>query len=153
MTFWNECLAQGDRFVHHWLNECCDLSGWTVEHAPRGQFKDWDVRLTHVDGNKCDVEVKSDTRAAQTGNIAIEFACSGRPSGIAATKADWWVHFISETEYFIIPVKTLRWLIKKNKWWRMTNGGDGGRAEMYLFDKSIFTRWWKSVEPHSLEAP
>lgn len=41
------------------------------------------------------VEVKSDKRAHQTGNIYVELTYKGNPSGINASKAEWWVYEIS----------------------------------------------------------
>jgi len=39
------------------------------------------------------IELKSETfQWEQTGNICIEYRCDGKPSGIAVTEADFWVH-------------------------------------------------------------
>ena len=39
------------------------------------------------------IEVKSERGMwLQTGNIAIEYECYGKPSGINATKSDYWFH-------------------------------------------------------------
>jgi N6-adenosine-specific RNA methylase IME4 len=39
------------------------------------------------------IELKTETwQREQTGNICIEYACDSRPSGIATTEADIWVH-------------------------------------------------------------
>lgn len=39
-----------------------------------------------------DVEVKSDKRAHQTGNIYVELTFKGKPSGINTSRATWWVY-------------------------------------------------------------
>lgn len=45
------------------------------------------------------VEIKTERDIwKNTGNIAIEWESRGKLSGIAATKADWWVHFLAEGE-------------------------------------------------------
>jgi hypothetical protein len=38
----------------------------------------------------CTVEVKSDQMCRRTGNVFIEYAQQGKPSGIMVTKADYW---------------------------------------------------------------
>lgn len=42
------------------------------------------------------VEVKTDEKAQQTGNVYIEFRCKGRPSGIATTEAEMWVFVVGD---------------------------------------------------------
>ena len=41
------------------------------------------------------LEVKRDSWVAKSGNIAIEYESRGKPSGIATTKADYWVIIFS----------------------------------------------------------
>lgn len=40
------------------------------------------------------IEVKTDFQASRTGNLYIEFECWGKRSGLATTKADFWVFLI-----------------------------------------------------------
>jgi len=40
------------------------------------------------------VEVKHDSMAASTGNLAVEFECNGKPSGISITGAGWWAFVV-----------------------------------------------------------
>ena len=40
------------------------------------------------------IEVKTDFQASRTGNLYIEFECWGKQSGLATTKADFWVFLI-----------------------------------------------------------
>ena len=47
------------------------------------------------DKNKIEVKTERDWWF-KTGNIAIEVECNGKPSGIMATKADYWVHILAE---------------------------------------------------------
>jgi hypothetical protein len=48
----------------------------------------------------------------RTGNIAIEFRHDGRPSGIAVTEADYWVHELCRGEetllYMMFPIERLK---------------------------------------------
>ena len=105
----------------------------TVEFSP-ACCKGWDVELT-CDGYSVKYEVKSDRMACRTGNVAIEISCSGRPSGISSTEANYYAYFIvyptmSPTLY-LIPTDALKELIIDNKY-RRVMGGDGGRSEMVL---------------------
>ena len=49
-----------------------------------GYCKEWDI---YIPEKKIGIEVKSDRRSHETGNIAIECSYGGEPSGIEATKA------------------------------------------------------------------
>lgn len=54
------------------------------------------------------VEVKKDDWTTKTGNIAIEFECRGKPSGISITKADFWCHVVGHYFVLVFPVDFLR---------------------------------------------
>ncbi|HIB77447.1 MAG TPA: hypothetical protein EYO58_07495 [Flavobacteriales bacterium] len=41
------------------------------------------------------IEVKRDSWVGRTGNIAIEYESRGKPSGIATTKAEYWIIIFS----------------------------------------------------------
>lgn len=64
------------------------------------------------------VEVKTDEKARETGNAYIEFAClrlgKYRASGIAITKAEWWVHVLEpQSLAVVIGVERLKILARK----------------------------------------
>ena len=40
------------------------------------------------------IEVKTDFIASRTGNLYVEFECWGKRTGLATTKADFWVFLI-----------------------------------------------------------
>lgn len=69
----------------------------------------------------CRIECKMDVMAANTGNIAIEIAAYGRPSGIATTLADAFVYIIGVSIAYIVDTETLRRLVKEC---RTKAGGD-----------------------------
>lgn len=105
----------------------------TAEFSPVG-CKGWDVELTYQ-GVPVKYEVKCDRMACRTGNVAIEIACSGKPSGISSTEANFYAYFIvfptmSPTLY-LIPTDALKELIVDKKY-RRVKGGDGFRSEMVL---------------------
>lgn len=63
------------------------------------------------------IEIKSDNLWHKTGNIAVEYFCWGKKSGISISKAKFWA-FILEKEksiewVFIVHIKKLRHLAQK----------------------------------------
>ena len=85
------------------------------------------------------IELKSESHQwEKTGNICIEFRCDGQPSGIATTKADFWVHELKRDGaticYFMFPVDRLKEICRDayraGKY--RTQGGDGGRFDNIL---------------------
>ena len=75
------------------------------------------------DKNKIEVKTERDWWF-KTGNIAIEVECNGKPSGIMATKADYWVHILAEGDKdycrLIFDTRTVKRLAKKYKKWKNT---------------------------------
>ena len=83
------------------------------------------------------IEVKSERDMwMTTGNIAIEFESYGKPSGIAATEADYWFHnlCVGEDIFATLVFKTenLKRIIKNLDYVRVVNGGDNYASKMYL---------------------
>lgn len=54
------------------------------------------------------IEVKKDDWAVRSGNIAIEFECRGKPSGILVTQADFWCHVVGHYFVLVFPVDFLK---------------------------------------------
>lgn len=107
----------------------------------KGNFKPYDIRLKYGDETTT-IECKADRLTVSTGNIAIEYRCSGKPSGITSTEADYWAIFIEGTrEYYLIPTHEITTAIHERKYTRTTRGGDGYRSEMYLFPRTIFSAY------------
>jgi len=83
------------------------------------------------------IEVKCDTKVSQTGNLAVEYMCSGKPSGISTSESPWWAFVLDGARYqqeVVILIKKER-LLKKLAGARSVSGGDGNRAQMYLVKK------------------
>jgi hypothetical protein len=85
------------------------------------------------------IELKSETwQWEQTGNICIEYLQNGKPSGIATTTADVWVHELRREDstlvYLMFPVERLKALarsaIEAGQW--RNGAGDGGRFTVAL---------------------
>jgi len=95
-------------------------------------LKEYDLEGINKKGQRVLIEVKNDLKSSQTGNIAIEYSCNDKPSGVNATKADFWVS-VGSSEIFILKIKVLKDLIKKESLRRDVSGGDNKIAKMYLF--------------------
>jgi hypothetical protein len=108
-----------------------------VEMAPNKRFVEWDVKLKNG-ALEAKYEVKSDRLSAKTGNLCIEYECSGQPSGISTTQADYYAYFVikgSDHDLYLIPVPRIKELIAQGAYKKM-KGGDSYRSEFYLIPKA-----------------
>lgn len=85
------------------------------------------------------IEVKSERDVWQrTGNIAIEYECYGKPSGINATESDYWFHNLCIGEEIFATIvfntKSLKRIIENLDSKRSVSGGDNNAARMYLLN-------------------
>lgn len=75
----------------------------------------------------------------KTGNVAIEFKCRAKPSGICSTKSDFMVYKIGE-EIYMIDTHYLQVLILYLNPKSVTGGDKGSETKMYLLKKEDFIR-------------
>ena len=85
------------------------------------------------------IEVKSERDIWQkSGNIAIEYECYGKPSGIKATESDYWFHnlCINDETYATLVFRTdfLRRIIDSIDYVKSVKGGDHMASRMYLLN-------------------
>jgi len=122
LAFGKKWEAVAEAYIHE--------SEMVVEHAPEGQFKPWDFRSTLGS-----YEVKSDRLAYKYGckTMFIEYECSGNPSGIQSTEADFWMYYMVKPsgEYvaYRIPVPELKEMCKGCV---SKAGGDNYRSRGYI---------------------
>lgn len=95
-------------------------------------------------GPKAKLEIKSESfQWQETGNLCIEFACDGKPSGIAVTQADFWCHQLSQViegqptrslGWITLPMPRIKELARKayKAGDYRHNSGDGGRFSVVL---------------------
>ncbi len=93
------------------------------------------------------IEVKSERwQWQQTGNIAIEYENYGKPSGIAATQADYWAHMLYNGSeqlltIMITPVPVLKAICRKYlKTKYDVRGGDNKASRMIILPLSEITQ-------------
>ena len=144
-------LAQG----HVYETKALKYFDYDTVDVKTGYFKDYDFEFTK-DGKTKRVEVKSDGMASKTGNLCIEYSYKGKPSGVKATTADYWVHFVvydDTDEAYIIPVADLKTLVRGC---RAVKSGDNYNAMSYLLPKykvEKYIKWLdsdknKTIRPH-----
>ena len=85
------------------------------------------------------IEVKSERDVWQkSGNIAIEYECYGKPSGINATESDYWFHNLcigDETfATLVFDTASLKRIISNLDKKRSVSGGDNNASRMYLLN-------------------
>lgn len=122
-----------------------------VEYLKSTGVGDKDIHLHH--GKEYDImynvhelvatiEVKEDLMHTKTGNVAVEFWCNLKPSGITSTLADVWVYRLADGLYWSNVDELKRNL--KSRPFRRVQGGDGRRSSMLLVPvdtfKSFFTK-------------
>lgn len=114
----------------------CELHGYQI--IEKENTNKYDYAFLTKSGKKITVEIKEDLSCNKYHNVAVEFECRGKPSGIAVTKADYYLYVIHTPEgvirYVWHPVEKLKKMIDKKKYKRIGNGGDpGSNTKMYLF--------------------
>lgn len=144
MTKFSNCLIQGN-FYEEELKKYIQYDTFETSKSFKN-FKDWDVKTTAREKTLL-YEVKSETNASKTGNICIEFRNNNMPSGINATKADFWVHYVIHDkvnniyDLYILPIEELKSIINNKLYFRAMRGGDGGRSEFYLVKISTIQKY------------
>ena len=115
--------------------KCLEYLDYDSVVHKKGYFKEYDLTI-FKDGTPIKIEVKSDRQASRTGNLAIEYECRKRASGITTTLADYWIYFIVHTdkeECYKIPIEDLKNLVKDC---RKVSGGDNMESKIYLLNKN-----------------
>lgn len=113
-------------FAHGGREPRFDIS---AEIGNQGELYVDSIRDSLRDGS---AEVKTDERAAVTGNCFFEYSCrlqeGWAASGIAATEAAVWVHIVAGRIALVIPVDLLRPVcrVARGEGRTIAGGTDGG---------------------------
>lgn len=114
-------LAHGEAVEARVAQLIARKTGAAVVFNPEGKESRWDFRLERRDVRS--YEVKSHPAHARTGNVFYEVEYRGKPSGLRATQADWWVDACPPALVVLSrPKKLLDWLAVMGG--SMINGGD-----------------------------
>jgi len=85
------------------------------------------------------LEVKYDAMSDETGNFGIEYLWRGNKSGLAATKAHWYI-MSDSSNHHIFKSYHLKDFLKLNwQYFKKVKGGDDGDAELILVPKYQLT--------------
>ena len=110
----------------------------------------YDIKVKLKTGNIVLIEVKEDFMCKNTGNVAVEFQCRGKPSGIERSEADYFiykVHTPDEAELLSISKRKLMNLIETKQYHSIKVGGDSGsQTKMYLFSIATVKENFKKLE-------
>jgi len=113
--------------------------------------------LTWLGTDQARVEVKTERDTwADTGNAVFEYSSRGKPSGVAVTEADYWLHIFKEKDQavmcFMFRVFELREFLRlvfKNPdryGARICNGGDDNTSAVILLPIAQLYRIGKIYE-------
>lgn len=106
----------------------------------RDEQRQGDVRVTLDCGSSLTLELKEDFAHARTGNVAVEYECRGRRSGIMASEADYWVYTLHSRggppTYWLIDPLDLQVLCSGQR--TVTGGDKGSNTKMFLVPGAEF---------------
>ena len=102
----------------------------------------YDIKMS-VNGVETTYEIKTDVTCAplfDTGNLFVEYSSRGKLSGIAVTKADWFVtYFLYLNELWFIKSDKLKELINNNYFPVFKDAGDpNSSTHGYLIKRKDF---------------
>lgn len=108
-----------------------------------GKTNEYDL-LLEMKGMELSFEIKEDFYCEKSGNVAVEFECRGKPSGISVSKALYYlykIHTKTGILYAVCKTTTLKKMIDQELYHRVVSGGDSGsNTKNYLFTLETFTQ-------------
>jgi len=122
------------KFGQTYEKEFIKIMGFkSYEHETTKAIKEYDIIVNH-NGSETKYEIKADRLSYKTGNLCIEIANSGRPSGITSTKSDYWGYFVIKSDgydLYVIPTEELKEMAF-SKQYKSIRGGDGKKSDLVL---------------------
>tara|TARA_R110000868_G_scaffold120915_4_gene320908 strand:+ start:188 stop:616 length:429 start_codon:yes stop_codon:yes gene_type:complete len=138
MSFW-ELL----KFGKYYEVETLKHINYDTYEFSIGAFKWWDIK-TISDNKETYYEVKTELNCFKYGNILFEFSRRTKPSGIASTTADYWVHYaiidkaLNKYELRIMPVEDIRQMINNKLYSKIVNANN---CQCYIFKIDLFNKY------------
>ena len=120
----------------------------SYEHETTKAIKEYDIIVKHND-SETKYEIKADRLSHKTGNLCIEIACSGRPSGITSTKSDYWGYFVIKSDgydLYVLPTEELKQMAFSNQY-KKIRGGDGKKADLVLINIHDLEKIKYNIQP------
>lgn len=121
-------------------------AGFDVEKndGKDAKLSDYDLKVSRFDKDghflfDFTIEVKYDIYSAKSGNIAIEYfnSKSNKPSGLTATKADFWVQVTPDKGLYIVTVEKLKRYIDIHPPFRTITAAGDGNADLFLYKSDL----------------
>lgn len=148
--------GKGERIVRKFLenlgyvflSQCKDISHDYI-FLKNGKEQTFEIKTdsAHMRENKEKKEF------FDSGNMAIEYECRGKNSGIAATKADFFVTYYPHlNEIWLIKTEKLKSIIRENKSTikRIENVGDEGiNTKLFLLKRDDFKEHFRIANPYN----
>jgi hypothetical protein len=108
----------------------------------RNNTKHYDL-IVQVDSSQITkFELKEDLKCEETGNVAVEYLCRGKPSGYQVTTAEYYFYLIhtpdKDEKAVIIKTETLKNSLRGGKY-KVKSGGDpGSKTKMFVIPYEEF---------------
>lgn len=141
---WIEDLALGKKYeLVFFENELLSENEiWQSE----GLVKGWDLQTY----GGVMYEVKACRRWRSTGNILVEFACTGKDSGISTTTSDVWAFYqLGLKDDWIkvlqIPTWALKEMIRDKIYHNLIYGAHMKMSDFFLFKESVVLAKFKDI--------
>ena len=100
-----------------------------------GYFPSYDIWIPEISKS---VEVKSDEKSLETGNIVIEVEMYGKPSGLLTTTASYWVFYDGKQFLWTTPRKIFQCiLLNKLTCVSFIGNGDKQKKKAILVNKEL----------------
>ena len=141
----------GERAVRHFVE-----NEWRKKFITYGDTSAFDIMFQNNRQNPVFFEVKTDyweneMSEGGSGNMAIEYKCRGKPSGIRTTIADWFAYYfpnLGADQLWLIRRDKLRELIKDNNFKRVSAGetyydSDDKVAKCFLIPRFDFKKYFQ----------
>jgi|TARA_Y100000296_G_C4974078_1_gene157341 hypothetical protein len=104
-----------------------------------GYFPGYDIWIPEIHKS---VEVKSDKKSQETGNIVIEVEMFEKPSALFSTKADYWVFFDGFNFLWTTPKRIFECVIlNKLRLAEFIGKGDSDFKKAFLVNKNLFNQY------------
>lgn len=121
----------GEKVVHYALTHSKNIKDvWDVSDDTRYRINDVDFLVQTYNNQVYGVEVKTDFKAHETGNIFFETDSNGNVGCLERTTADYIYYYIYHSKkLYVIITKRLKQLIESGRFYKVKGGEN---AEGYL---------------------
>lgn len=113
----------------------------------QGKFQPYDLEVHHPATGTFTIEVKYDLYSAKSGNLAFEYfnPKQEKPSGILATKADYWCHVLPSKVILITPTELLKRFTKEVKPKKIVTCGGDKNSSMLIYALDVAEEWFSRL--------